>query len=131
MTAVPKLHDYELTLVDIDRTRSGLTLLFSGPSSEQVQIAFQDVVTFRITDMQPQNVVFRIQVVRSAGKLEEQDISRIRWLVCQGQDEMLINEQQLDSLVKAVETGELTYVYVEPSWGAEIGVLAGALTCST
>ena len=45
-------------------------------------------------------------------------------MFCGSEDKSLISDQQLQMHLARVRSSELRLLYVEPSWGAEIAVLA-------
>jgi hypothetical protein len=117
------LHDAELTLVAVDREESELRLGFRAADQSTHRILFYRVLTLRIDNLQLQNVVSRV-LVSDAGAGFGDDLERVvRWTCSGSADALLISEQNLRRHVARVRAGELRLLHVEPSWGAEIGVI--------
>jgi hypothetical protein len=118
------LHDAELYLVAMDREAAELRLGFKGVDRGVRSVSFHGVLTHRIDNVQCQNVVSRI-LVSDAGLPLDGDIERlVRWTSSVPGGRLLISEQKLQAHMARVRSGELRLFYAEPSWGAEIGVIA-------
>lgn len=118
------LHDAELCLVAMDREAATLRLGFKVVDQGVRSLSFRGVLTHRIENLQYQNVVSRI-LVSGADLQSDSDIERImRWTCSIPGDRLLFPEQRLQEHVARVRSGDLRLLYVEPSWGAEVGVIA-------
>lgn len=117
------LHDAELCLVAMDREAGTLRLGFKGSDHTTYAMSFHGVLTYRINDVIYQNVVSRVVMWGSDQPIDGEMERVMRWTSCSGST-LLISEQVLERYVAKVRSGELRLVYVDPSWGAEIGVLA-------
>lgn len=123
-TDLSVLHDAELTLVAMEREQSELRLGFKAVDQRVQILSFRGLLTFRIDSVLLQNVVSRVLRsgvdIGSDGELER----LVRWTCGEGSGNLLLAEQQFYCHLAKVRAGELRLLYVEPSWGAEIGVLA-------
>lgn len=118
------LHDAELCLVAMDREAARLRLGFKGVDRSVRSVSFHGVLTHRIDNVQYQNVVSRI-LVSDAGLPFDDDMERIvRWTCSLPGDHVLISNEKLQAHMARVRSGDLRLFYAEPSWGAEIGVIA-------
>lgn len=134
------LHDAELCLVAMDREAAELRLGFKGVDGAVHAVSFHGVVTHRIDNVQFQNVVSRVlvsggdlppdgEVARmmrwTSGRLLSDDVDRIvRWTCGLPGVHPLISEPNLQAHMARLRNGDLRLFYAEPSWGAEIGVIA-------
>jgi hypothetical protein len=118
------MHDAELYLVSMDREAARLRLGFKVVDQGILSLSFHGVLTHRIDNLQFQNVVSRI-LVAGTGLRFDGDIEQImRWTSSLPSGRLLIPEQKFQDHLARVRSGNLGLLYVEPSWGAEIGVLA-------
>ncbi len=134
------LHDAELSLVAMDREAAELRLGFKSVDRSVRSVSFYGVLTQRFENIQYQNVVSRVlvsdaglpgdgdieQIGRwTSGLLLDGDVERIlRWTLGLPGGRPLISEQKLQAHMARVRSGDLRLFYAEPSWGAEIGVIA-------
>jgi hypothetical protein len=117
------LHDAELCLVVMDRDAARLRLGFKGVDQLMRTMSFHGVLSHRIDNLIYQNVVSRIRV-SDAGLSFDEEIRRVMRWICSSGDDLLISEQTLQDHSTRVRAGGFRLLYVEPSWGAEVGVIA-------
>lgn len=121
-------HDAELQQVFHRAEFEVLELGFAKADGQFVLIALHGVAAFRVTDMGMQNVVSRLLVHGVNIDLSEDELSnRIEWVsrTCEG--EQLSQPATLRKLTEKVKSGELMLFTLEPSWGAELTVIAKKL----
>ena len=130
-TDLSGLHDAELCLVSMNRATASLRLEFKNIDQSTSKISFDGVLTYRINNIQYQHVISRIIVSGVTpdfgGDLEK----TARWTCSGSSNELLIPEKNLQNHVGRILSGNLILFYVEPSWGAEIGVIAEAINMSS
>ncbi len=120
---IPNLHDWELHAVLMDRHSKTLKLGFRSPDSEAtIEISFENIVTYKINNIQHQNVVSRIIVSDTSHDAECLD-RLTRWASSGAEGRLIIPERNLAAILERIHAGELGLFYVDPSWGAEIGVI--------
>lgn len=117
------LHDAELCLVAMDRDAGRLRLGFNMIGSAKLVLSFHGVLGYRIDNIIQQNVVSRVLLSGSCQHVDAEIPRLVRWINSSGTD-LLVSKQNLQRHIASVQSGDLRLVYVEPSWGAEIGVLA-------
>jgi hypothetical protein len=124
VTDLSFLHDAGLTRVAVDREASELRLGFRAVDQSMHWLSFYRVLTLRIDNFQLQNVVSRVLASGSGAEFGD-DLERVfRWTSSGNTGALLISEQNLRRHVARIRAGELRLLYVDPSWGAEIGVIA-------
>jgi len=118
-------HDAELRHVSHKAAVDLLELGFEKADGQFVVVSLCGVVAFRATDMRMQNVVSRLLVHGANITLTEADlIEHVGWVsrTCDG--EQLLEPAAVSTLVQKVVSGERLLFILEPSWGAEMVVLA-------
>lgn len=118
-------HDAELRQVSHNAEFGFLELGFEKADGQFVVITLSGVTAFRVTDMAMQNVVSRLLVHGINTNLTENELTdRIGWVskTCDG--EQLSESATLKRLIEKVNSGELLLFILEPSWGAELIVIA-------
>lgn len=124
------LHDAELCLVSMDRENGKLQLGFRGVDRTIYLLSFERIITFRINNIQYQNVVSGA-LLFGVSKDFYEDLERVVKWICSGSEEnLLISEKNLRDYIAKVRSGDLQLLYVDPSWGAEIGVIAENVSMS-
>ena len=121
-------HDAELRQVSHKAEFGLLELGFEKADGQFVVITLCRVTAFRVTDMAMQNVVSRLLVHGVNVNLAEIELAdRIGWVsrTCDG--EQLSEPATLNRLIERVNSGELLLFILEPSWGAELIVIAEKL----
>ena len=127
MEKVAELHDAELRFAEMRREEEELTLRFRCVSQQEITFQFSGVLTNKINNVQNQNVVSRCFISTGSGlnsDLEE----LVRWTSSVPPDKLLISESRLSQILLDIANGSLKFFYVDPSWGAEIGVIASCLS---
>lgn len=118
------LHDAELNLVAMGREEAKLRLGFKAVDQGVHIISFHQVLTLRIDNLQFQNVVSRVLLSDAATGFKD-DLERVvRWTCSGSANDLLISEQNLQKHLTGIRSGRLQLLYIDPSWGAEIGVIA-------
>lgn len=124
-----KLHDAEWHLVVMDRETNSLRIGFTGEDKINIELMFTNVTTFKINNILYQNIVSR--AMSSDGILDLKKIKEItRWTCSGSNNDLLISEENFDSILKKIYSKDLILFYIDPSWGAEAGVIAGTITIS-
>jgi hypothetical protein len=119
-----EFHDAELVAIEIDRHAKSLMLRFASGSSATKTIGLSGVSHFRAVDLITQNVVSRI-IVSSLDKLSSEDSRRwIGWVTSLSDNASFATDQQILDIEQRISQGELTLLVIEPSWGAEIVIIA-------
>jgi hypothetical protein len=121
-------HDAELRHVSHNAALASLELGLEKADGRFSSLTLEQVVAYRVTDMRIQNVVSRL-LVHGGNALftEEELVERVSWIsgTCDG--EQLSDASALTKLVGRVKSGELLLFVLEPSWGAELAGIAGAI----
>lgn len=126
-----KFHDAELNIVKHDRKASTVCLTFVNLDGTIEEVAFNGVRAFRVVDYGPQNVVSRLLSSSLPGHLSSKDIFlHVTWINSTIEGKCLVNKDAIDKLVEQVEKNDLILFILEPSWGAEISILARAFFLS-
>lgn len=129
-TTLSALHDAELYLVLMDRDQARLQLGFRCPNQTICTIIFDKIVTYKLNNIQYQNVISRA-VASGIGSDFYRDIDEIiRWTCSGSSNDLLVPEKNLQRFIENVRSGELYLFYIDPSWGAEVGVLAEIISMS-
>jgi hypothetical protein len=118
------LHDAELNLILMDRAGRSLRLGFMGPDQIGYIFTFENIVTYKINNVQCQNVISRILISGLTSDLDKNIDKIVRWTCSGSANDLLITEDQLQQHVLTIRSSRLRLLYVDPSWGAEIGVMA-------
>lgn len=121
-------HDAELRQVSHKAEFGLLELGFEKADGQFVVMSLCRVAAFRVTDMAMQNVVSRLLIHGVNIKLTENELAdRIGWVskTCDG--EQLSEPSTLSMLIDKVNSGEMLLFILEPSWGAELIVIAEKL----
>lgn len=124
-------HDAELYQVLMDRKANTLGLVFELDTGARMVIRFARIREYKVSEIYFQNVVSRLRL-SSLGKMTEQDMGWIlAWMM--DRDEKgrtnLIENVSKDA-VTDIRDGKYFLFYLEPSVGAEIGVIAEEMTIS-
>jgi hypothetical protein len=118
-----------LASVRIDRTADTLGLGFCLADGSIVDFGFEGVIGLRIADTLLQNVVSRLFLV-PPDRFPADEIKRILVWMFSLDGKLAIAESMLDAHIADVLAGAKTLFYVEPSWGAEIGILCTSVSRS-
>ena len=119
-----KLHDAELSDVSINRNKKTLMLSFVTENSEEVRILFDGVVFQRINNVINQNVI-SYAVLSGVSNISVDSLNSMsKWVTSIGKNDTSINEDSLSNHIRKILNNDTILFYVEPSWGAEIGVIS-------
>ncbi len=124
---LPLLHDAELCLILMDRDAASLRLSFKNSSKTINTLLFRNILTYKINNVQYQNVVSRILVSKSGIQFDGDLEKVVRWTCSGSSNDLLISEDNLRSHIAEIRSGGLELFYAEPSWGAEVGVIAESI----
>ena len=118
-------HDAELRqmshIADVNRLELG----FEKSDGQFVVISLRGLVAFRVVDFGLQNVVSRLLVQGFNLKLAKPElVDRVGWISNSCDGDQLSDLATVNTLVQRVDSGELLLFILEPSWGAEMIVLA-------
>lgn len=123
-------HDAEMIALEVDRHARSVTLRFVLPDKGVRIVELGSVSHFRANDVIGQNVVSRM-LVSSNGDFSPGDLLRwIRWVTSLDGTGPFATDEQIEAIRRQVEEGQLLLVVLEPSWGAELAVLAEAYSVS-
>jgi hypothetical protein len=123
-----KLHDAELSDVSINRNKKTLMLSFVTENSEEVRILFDGVVFQRINNVINQNVI-SYAVLSGVSNISVDNLNSMsKWVTSIGKNDTSINEDSLSNHIRKILNNDTILFYVEPSWGAEIGVISNEVT---
>lgn len=118
-------HDAELRHVSHKAAVELLELGFEKADGQFVLVALCGVIAFRATDMRMQNVVSRLLVHGANITFTATDLAEhVGWISRTYDGEQLSEPAAVNSLVQKVIAGERLLFVLEPSWGAEMVVLA-------
>ena len=123
------LHDSELYLVRRDRDYRSLKLGFRNIDRTFSNMLFGNILTYRMDNIQCQDVVSRIIASNTTSGFEDNIEKIARWTSSVANN-LLISEDKLRTHIGKIRSGDLQLIYVQPSWGAEIGVIAETVTLS-
>jgi hypothetical protein len=119
-----KLHDAELSDVSINRNKKTLMLSFVTENFEEVRILFDGVVFQRINNVINQNVI-SYAVLSGVSNISVDNLNSMsKWVTSIGKNDTSINEDSLSNHIRKILNNDTILFYVEPSWGAEIGVIS-------
>ena len=129
------LHDAELNCIKLNRNNKSLELDFRLVNvDEKVQasckIEFHNIKAFRVENFLVQNVAMKI-VLSSCSDYPDNEIKQlVEWVVdsAEGKRVQLIDE--IETIVLDIRKGSKKLFYIDPSWGAEIGVIAQEVKAS-
>jgi len=123
-------HDAELRSIEIDREDKRIALRFSLADRSFRTLNFSGVTSFRTIDVIMQNVTSRL-LISSEHEFGKDDLLRwIRWLTSLSDTESFCTSEQILDIQRKIERGDRLLVVLEPSWGAEIALLARSYTLS-
>ena len=118
------LHDCELIEIVMNRGRDLLILGFIDPCQNEFEIRFGGILTYRMNNVQYQNVVSRA-MISADPEMSADDTERLfRWTSSGSAEQLLIGKDVFELHLRRIHSGELSLFHVEPSWGAEVGVVA-------
>ena len=120
-------HDSELNEIKHDRTLSKVFLSFTNEDGSIAKIIFEGVCGLRLIDYGMQNVVSRLLTSQQANEREEINFN-VTWINETSEGKCLIDKYAVENLVDKIEKGELLLFILEPSWGAEMRLLARAFS---
>ncbi len=95
-----ELHDSELQVVSMDRDNASLQLNFKKIDKTVRKFLFEDVLTYRINNIQYQNVVARILASNLASDFGDELEGIIRWTYSGLSNDLLISEENLTDHIK-------------------------------
>lgn len=127
MQTLADFHDAELAAIEIDRQSKSIKMRFASGDTEGELIA-DSVSHFKASDVVTQNVVSRI-LASSSGELSAQDVEdRIRWVTTLSDGSAFANDQEISEIARRISAREAVLLAIEPSWGAEIVIIAKSVT---
>jgi len=122
-----RLHDAELFLVQTDRDKSELQLAFKADEKYNYRFIFNGVATYKINNMLYQNVVSSIKISNVNSDVDFDVEYLVRWVCSNSSNDLLISETKLSKYISDIIDGSMNLFYLNPSWGAEIGVIADSI----
>lgn len=118
-------HDAELRQISHIADVNRLELGFEKADGQFVVISLRGLVAFRVVDFGLQNVVSMLLVQGFNLKLTKPElVDRVGWISNNCDGDQLSDLATVNTLVQRVDSGELLLFILEPSWGAEMIVLA-------
>lgn len=118
-------HDAELYNVHMDRTTSSVRLSFAKVDSTRGEFCFQGVVEYRIESIHFQNVASRLRLLSSSEPSDLAIEKILKWTFSRLPENLSsVSSERLSELHSKIVTGDLVLFYLEPSVGAELGVVA-------
>ncbi len=117
-------HDAELVSVEIKRLEKKILLGFIRVNGIAAHLSFSDVVSFRINDLNFQNVVSRLIVSTEIPLDDKEIIQWVKWIHSSNETQPVITSDAIGKYLKQIKNNELILFVMEPSWGAE-----GAVIC--
>ena len=122
------LHDVTLTGIEIDTPKHSAAFRFRTERSELVGIRFEDIKCIRVVDVLIQNVVSRVIVTPSAS-LPEDEIERlVRWACSDEDRHLLATTSFIENVCAAIHRGDLRFLWLDPSVGAQAVVVSRLLS---
>lgn len=119
------LHD--LQIVCIDSRNGGLKLISANEKSEKI-LEFSSPLAYRVTDYSDQNIISRfIEIQSSSTSLVECWVS---WIFSDSNGSELASEEGKRKVIDEIHRGKMHLYVIEPSWGAEIAVIASSVAIS-
>lgn len=125
------LHDAELEAIHIDRLRKHITLGFREPDGSYAEYRFDGVRAIRQTGLMLQNVVSRIFLSPSELLPDGEILRIVQWIFSGDDGRSMVDRQLVERSVADVRSGAMRLFYVEPSLGAEIGVICKSFLDTT
>jgi hypothetical protein len=123
-----QFHDAELNAIAHDPAISTACLSFSNEDGTIAKVVFDGLCGLRVVDYGLQNIVSRL-LSSSLSHFTHEDIVRhVIWINNTTEGKCLISAAVVDKLVGQIEKNEILLFVLEPSWGAEISVLARDFT---
>lgn len=124
------LHDAELYLILMNREAKSLQLNFRCVGKQIYKFIFNEVLTYKINNVQYQNVVSRILVSNANIQFDDDLDQVVRWTCSGSLNDLLISEDNLRQHISNIRSSDLQFFCVEASWGAEVGVIAKSISVS-
>lgn len=122
--SLSQFHDAELTGINHDRFDSKVLLTFLEQDKGIKEIVFDGIFGFRVTDYGLQNVVSRLLLSSITNFPNEDVIHRITWIKSTSEGKCLVDTATVTKLAEQIRKNDLLMFILEPSWGAEIAILA-------
>lgn len=121
------MHDAEIVAVAIDRKNGQVRLHICHENGAASDLVFRGVLAFRVEDMGIQNVISR--VLRSArDDLESVDLERwLAWVTSLSDSRSWLKDAVRIDWLDAIRSGRLEATIIEPSMGAQIGVVCSQI----
>ncbi len=124
-----KLHDFEICGILIARARKGVEIQFSGDSDEKYSIVMDEISYININHVMVQNVVYSA-VLSGVSKISDYSLNKmVSWALSMG--DIVVREDMVESYTSKIKSGEVVLFYIEPSIGAEVGIIAKSAALST
>jgi hypothetical protein len=101
---------------------------FRTERDEHVSIAFEDITCIRIVDVLIQNVASRVLATPSE-KLSDEEIERlVRWACSDEDRHLLATTSFIENVCTGIRRGELRFLWLDPSVGAQAVVVSRLLS---
>jgi hypothetical protein len=125
-----EFHDAELIAIELDRQAKLMALRFILPNRHIKIIRLEGVSHLRANDIVSQNVVSRV-LVSSNNKFSADEISHwTKWVTTLTDTSSFATEDQLAMIQEQISQSQYFLLVLEPSWGAEIVVIAKSYSIS-
>ena len=105
------------------RTRT-LSLTYELADGTGRCLTFEEVLTYRINNIIYQNVI-NAAILSTVSSTDRNEVNRLVTWTCHSDDgTRLASSERLANISQQIANGDLILAYFEPSWGAEVGVIA-------
>ena len=108
LSVLASFHDAELCSIDMDRGKRTLSLGFEITGGSRQTISFEGALTYRIDNVDEQNVVYRI-LVTGISSIDPLELKRlIGWTYRIDNDNILtLGAERVHNVIRRIESGEL------------------------
>jgi hypothetical protein len=130
-STIGNLHDVEVVGVKSRNRENALVLSLEMSDGAPKYIEFQKVKSFRIVDFVEQNVISRIYLSSESTISGEYLLSRLKWLYSRSDVDCVYGDKYLENIITDIRCEHKIFFALEPSAGAEMVVLAGAVRVSS
>ena len=118
------LHDAEILGVEIDRHKKSITVRLDLREAKQITIKMEGVSHFRAVDLIMQNVISRVLASEIDTMTSEYARRRISWVTSLSDGASFADDEGISAIEHRISAGEMVLLVFEPSWGAEMVVIA-------
>jgi|GEM_PF-6994618 len=113
-------HDSTLRGVEFDPTGTRLTLRFVSEQGAETTLHVNDALHLRAEGLRIQNVSSRLTLWRGDGTAAPD--KALTWVYGLEEGDSLATDDELAAHARSLRDGQTKMLWLDPSWGAELGV---------